>query len=158
MRISASKLCLNAVPTLFIQVVFFTSNRHQTEGSPPLFTFQTNEYIFSLMEPKKVGKRRVREKKKAGNHKRNILGVKTETEHPEERGMRIQSNGTRGRIILGLGLSGKRLRFSFRGHGGVMEHWKFRVTQLADNQWHTLVLFVGHQVRLAVDCSSPQEM
>uniref|UniRef100_A0A671TUE0 Thrombospondin type laminin G domain and EAR repeats n=1 Tax=Sparus aurata TaxID=8175 RepID=A0A671TUE0_SPAAU len=78
-----------------------------------------NEYIFSLMEPKKE----------------------------------------RGRIILGLRLSRKRLHFLFQGHGGVVEHWGFRGARLADNQWHTLVLVVdSRQVRLTVDCSLPLEM
>uniref|UniRef100_A0A3B5BIQ6 Thrombospondin-type laminin G domain and EAR repeat-containing protein-like n=1 Tax=Stegastes partitus TaxID=144197 RepID=A0A3B5BIQ6_9TELE len=64
-----------------------------------------------------------------------------------------------GRIILGLKLSKKRLHFVFKGHAGVIKHWVFRGIQLADNQWHTLVLAVGsHHVRLTVDCNSPLEI
>ncbi|TMS21009.1 Thrombospondin-type laminin G domain and EAR repeat-containing protein [Larimichthys crocea] len=109
-----------------------------------------NEYIFSLLEPKKVEKREAGDKKDE-NNKGNIL------ERTKER--RQKSNGERGRIILGLRFSRKRLHFLFRGHGGVVEHWGFRGTRLADNRWHTLVLAIGsHHVRLTVDCSSPLEM
>lgn len=69
-----------------------------------------------------------------------------------------KNNEERGRIILGLRFSRKYLHFLFKGHGGVVEHWVFRGTQLADNQWHTLVLTVGSGVRLTVDCNSPVEM
>uniref|UniRef100_A0AAX7UXZ8 Thrombospondin-like N-terminal domain-containing protein n=1 Tax=Astatotilapia calliptera TaxID=8154 RepID=A0AAX7UXZ8_ASTCA len=64
-----------------------------------------------------------------------------------------------GRLILGLKFSGKRLHFLYKGHRGVVEHWVFRGTQLADSQWHTLVLAIGsHHVKLTVDCSSPVEI
>lgn len=104
--------------------------------------FQRNEYIFSLMEPKKVEKREE-------SDKGDIL----------ERNNRVKSKEERGRVILGLRFSRKRLHFLFRGHGGVVEHWAFRGSRLADNQWHTLVLVVSsHHVRLTVDCRPPQEM
>uniref|UniRef100_A0A3B4GEG3 Thrombospondin-type laminin G domain and EAR repeat-containing protein-like n=1 Tax=Pundamilia nyererei TaxID=303518 RepID=A0A3B4GEG3_9CICH len=61
-------------------------------------------------------------------------------------------------LKLGLKFSGKRLHFLYKGHRGVVEHWVFRGTQLADSQWHTLVLAIGsHHVKLTVDCSSPVE-
>uniref|UniRef100_A0A3Q4I623 Thrombospondin-type laminin G domain and EAR repeats a n=1 Tax=Neolamprologus brichardi TaxID=32507 RepID=A0A3Q4I623_NEOBR len=61
-------------------------------------------------------------------------------------------------LKLGLKFSGKRLHFLYKGHRGVVEHWEFRGTQLADSQWHTLVLAIGsHHVKLTVDCSSPVE-
>uniref|UniRef100_A0A3Q3CKX5 Thrombospondin-type laminin G domain and EAR repeats a n=1 Tax=Haplochromis burtoni TaxID=8153 RepID=A0A3Q3CKX5_HAPBU len=69
---------------------------------------------------------------------------------------RVKSDG---RLILGLKFSGKRLHFLYKGHRGVVEHWVFRGTQLADSQWHTLVLAIGsHHVKLTVDCSSPVEI
>uniref|UniRef100_A0A8C9Y0Q3 Thrombospondin type laminin G domain and EAR repeats n=1 Tax=Sander lucioperca TaxID=283035 RepID=A0A8C9Y0Q3_SANLU len=71
----------------------------------------------------------------------------------------LMDNEERGRVILGLRLSRKRLHFLFRSHRGVVERWVFRGDRLADNQWHTLVLVVGsHHVRLTVDCSSPLEI
>ncbi|XP_031166167.1 thrombospondin-type laminin G domain and EAR repeat-containing protein-like [Sander lucioperca] len=122
-----------------------------------------NEYIFSLMEPKKVEKKRVEEKEEQRD-KGNILqrnkerGVSGEEQHGE-RERRVKSNEERGRVILGLRLSRKRLHFLFRSHRGVVERWVFRGDRLADNQWHTLVLVVGsHHVRLTVDCSSPLEI
>lgn len=108
------------------------------------FAFQRNEYIFSLMEPKKVDKRAAEEKE--------------EEDSGEREKKQLKNNEGSGRIILGLRFSRNRLHFLFKGHGGVIEHWVFRGT-LADNQWHTLVLAVGSQhIRLTVDCSSPQEM
>lgn len=115
------------------------------------FAFQRNEYIFTLMEPKKGEKRGVGEKEKERNTEREQRGgrearqVKNDEEHR--------------RLILGLRLSRKHLHFLFRGHGGVTENWGFQGTRLADNQWHTLVLVVGsHHVSLTVDCRSPLEM
>ncbi|XP_070698911.1 thrombospondin-type laminin G domain and EAR repeat-containing protein-like [Pempheris klunzingeri] len=111
-------------------------------------TAKRNEYIFSLMEPKKVGKRG--------------MGIKEEDsdkEESKEKEVRVKSNEERGRIILGLRFSGKRLHFLFRGRGGVVEHWGFQGTPLADNQWHTLVLAISNDnVRLTVDCGSPLEI
>ncbi|XP_059209653.1 thrombospondin-type laminin G domain and EAR repeat-containing protein-like [Centropristis striata] len=106
-----------------------------------------NEYIFSLMEPKTAEKRDVEEEK---SNKGDILEeIKEDGEREKERG----------RVILGLRFSRKRLHFLFRGPGGVVEHWMFRGSRLADNQWHTLVLVVGsHHARLTVDCSSPLEI
>ncbi|XP_078134118.1 thrombospondin-type laminin G domain and EAR repeat-containing protein-like isoform X2 [Sander vitreus] len=122
-----------------------------------------NEYIFSLMEPKKVEKKRVEEKEKERD-KGTILqsnkerGVSGEEQHGE-RERRVKNNEERGRVILGLRLSRKRLHFLFRSHRGVVERWVFQGDRLADNQWHTLVLVVGsHHVRLTVDCSSPLEI
>ncbi|KAK9534348.1 hypothetical protein VZT92_009394 [Zoarces viviparus] len=121
-----------------------------------------NEYIFSLMEPKQVGKRGVGEEEE-GNDKGYILEknkertVGEEQRHGErEKKRRVESNEERRRVILGLRFSKKRLHFLFRGHGGVVERWVFRGAGLDDNQWHTLVLGVGsHHVRLTVDCSTP---
>ncbi|XP_035529573.1 thrombospondin-type laminin G domain and EAR repeat-containing protein-like [Morone saxatilis] len=118
-----------------------------------------NEYIFSLMDSKKGEKRGLGEKE-AVNDEGNILEMNKEGEQHGERKKerQVKSNKERGRIILGLRLSRKRLHFLFRGHGGVMEHWGFRGARLADNQWHTLVLAIGsHHVRLTVDCSPPLE-
>ncbi|XP_028422168.1 thrombospondin-type laminin G domain and EAR repeat-containing protein-like [Perca flavescens] len=106
-----------------------------------------NEYIFSLMEPKKVEKKRVGEDEEERD-KGNILqrnkerGVGGEEQHGE-RERRVESKEERGRVILGLRLSRKRLHFLFRSHRGVVERWVFRGDRLADNQWHTLVLVVG---------------
>ncbi|XP_032355476.1 thrombospondin-type laminin G domain and EAR repeat-containing protein [Etheostoma spectabile] len=120
-----------------------------------------NEYIFSLMEPKKVEKKRVG-KKEEEREKGNILqrnkerGVSGEEQHRERR---VTSNEEHGRVILGLRLSRKHLHFLFRSHRGGVERWVFRGDRLADNQWHTLVLVVGsHHVRLTVDCSSSLEI
>lgn len=117
------------------------------------------------MEPKTVEKGTVEEKEEE-NHKGDILesnkkrGIIGEEQGGEEKkGSHVKSNEERGRIILGLRFSRKCLHFLFKGHGGVLEHWVFRGTRLADNQWHTLVLTVGSQhVRLTVDCNSPLEM
>ncbi len=125
------------------------------------FAFQRNEYIFSLMEPKKAEKREAGEKEEEHTKDINILERNKEMEQHggREKERRVKSNGERGGIILGLRLSKKRLHLVFRGQGGVVEHWWFRSTWLADNQWHTLVLAIGsHHVRLTVDCSSPLEM
>ncbi|XP_030247174.1 thrombospondin-type laminin G domain and EAR repeat-containing protein-like [Sparus aurata] len=111
-----------------------------------------NEYIFSLMEPKKVEKTGPVQKEE-DNNEREQHGVM------EKKERRVKNNEERGRIILGLRLSRKRLHFLFQGHGGVVEHWGFRGARLADNQWHTLVLVVdSRQVRLTVDCSLPLEI
>ncbi|XP_029317039.1 thrombospondin-type laminin G domain and EAR repeat-containing protein-like [Cottoperca gobio] len=115
-----------------------------------------NEYIFSLMEPKKVENKGVGEEEEE-NNKGDIL------ERNKERGVsgerQVKSNVQRGRVILGLRFSRKRLHFLLRGHGGVLDHWVFRGARLADNQWHTLVLSIGsHHIRLIVDCGSPLEI
>lgn len=71
----------------------------------------------------------------------------------------VKNKKERGRLILGLRLSRKRLHFLFRGHAGATENWGFSGANLADNQWHTLVLAVGgHRVSLTVDCRIPLEM
>uniref|UniRef100_A0A3Q3LAA9 Thrombospondin type laminin G domain and EAR repeats n=1 Tax=Mastacembelus armatus TaxID=205130 RepID=A0A3Q3LAA9_9TELE len=71
----------------------------------------------------------------------------------------LMDNEERGRIILGLRISKKRLHFLFKGHRGAVEHWVFRNTRLADNQWHTVVLTISSQhARLTVDCAPPLEM
>uniref|UniRef100_A0A3B4UN02 Thrombospondin type laminin G domain and EAR repeats n=1 Tax=Seriola dumerili TaxID=41447 RepID=A0A3B4UN02_SERDU len=82
----------------------------------------------------------------------------THAEKKKEEEKQGKSNEEHGRIILGLRFSRKYLHFLFKGHGGVVEHWVFRGTQLADNQWHTLVLTIGSRVRLTVDCNSPVEI
>ncbi|XP_069007924.1 thrombospondin-type laminin G domain and EAR repeat-containing protein-like isoform X2 [Embiotoca jacksoni] len=105
-------------------------------------TLKRNEYVFSLMEPKKVADKRA---------------VK-ETEQQREK-KQVRSSEERAQILLGLKFSRKRLHFLFKGHGEVTEQWVFRGTRLADNQWHTLVLNIGtHHVRLTVDCNSPLEI
>lgn len=108
------------------------------------------------MEPKKAGD------KEEDNNKGDILERSKEKEqHGEKKKEKQVRRGSeeRGRIILGLRFSRKRLHFLFRGHGGVVEHWGFQGARLADNQWHTLVLAISsHHVRLTVDCSSPMEM
>ncbi|XP_070776006.1 thrombospondin-type laminin G domain and EAR repeat-containing protein-like [Enoplosus armatus] len=123
-----------------------------------------NEYIFSLMEPKKVEKRGVVEKEEENdkgnisdrNKERGVSGEERHVERKKER--RIKSEEDRGRIILGLRFSRKRLHFLFRGHGGVVQHWGFR-GRLADDQWHTLVLAIdSRHVRLTVDCRPPLEI
>lgn len=104
------------------------------------------------MEPKKVEKTGPVQKEE-DNNEREQHGVM------EKKERRVKNNEERGRIILGLRLSRKRLHFLFQGHGGIVEHWGFRGARLADNQWHTLVLVVdSRQVRLTVDCSLPLEM
>lgn len=140
--------------------VTFHPSRTQCVSLCVLFAFQRNEYIFSLMEPKKVEKRGSGETED-GNNKGNILERNEERkQHGEkEKERQVNRNKERGQIILGLRFSRKRLHFLFRGHGGVVEHWGFRGAPLADNQWHTLVLAISnHHVRLTVDCSSPLEM
>ncbi|XP_049917820.1 thrombospondin-type laminin G domain and EAR repeat-containing protein-like [Epinephelus moara] len=120
-----------------------------------------NEYIFSLMEPKNADKRGAGQKEEEEIIKGDILERNKEEEQHEERGKerRVQSTDERGRVILGMRLSRKRLHFFLKSHGGVVEHWGFRGARLADNQWHTLVLVVAsHRVKLTVDCSSPQEI
>ncbi|XP_075873845.1 thrombospondin-type laminin G domain and EAR repeat-containing protein [Nelusetta ayraudi] len=100
-----------------------------------------NEYIFTLMEP---------------NNKEQ-----GDSEERDNRGGRMGSKNRkeRGRLILGLRLSRKRLHFLFRGHGGATENWGFGDANLADNQWHTLVLAIsGHRVSLTVDCRIPLEI
>ncbi|KAM9340940.1 thrombospondin-type laminin G domain and EAR repeat-containing protein-like [Symphorus nematophorus] len=105
-----------------------------------------NEYIFSLMESRKVEKREEKENENE-NGKR--------TKERDEQGEMDKER----RLILGLRLSRKRLHFLYRGHRGVVEHWGFQGTRLADNQWHTLVLTIdSHHVRLTVDCRSPLEI
>ncbi|XP_042357388.1 thrombospondin-type laminin G domain and EAR repeat-containing protein-like [Plectropomus leopardus] len=116
-----------------------------------------NEYIFSLMEPKKAQKKGVEEKEQ--NSKGDILERNKGEEQHGERERTVKTNEEHAQVILGLRLSRKRLHFLFKGHGEVVEHWVFRGTGLADNQWHTLVLVVGSDhVRLTVDCRSPQEI
>lgn len=103
------------------------------------------------MDPNKVEKRGLGKKEEERNTERE--------QHGETEVRRVKSSEERGRLILGLRLSRKRLHFLFRGHGGVIENWGFRGTRLADNQWHTLVLAIGsHRVSLTVDCRSPVEM
>ncbi|XP_068608305.1 thrombospondin-type laminin G domain and EAR repeat-containing protein-like [Brachionichthys hirsutus] len=119
-----------------------------------------NEYLLSLMAPKQLKKGRVGVGEERNNTEKD-LGRQQDWERREEgdKKMRMKGNGTRGRIILGLRLSRKSLRFLFRGHGGVMEYWRFRDIRLADNQWHTLVLSTGSRhVRLTVDCRPPLEI
>ncbi|XP_026161813.1 thrombospondin-type laminin G domain and EAR repeat-containing protein-like isoform X2 [Mastacembelus armatus] len=130
----------------------------------PRTALKRNEYIFSLMEPKKEEKRAVQEKEEEnvqGNmlkssKQRNISG---EGQDGEKKERQVQSNEERGRIILGLRISKKRLHFLFKGHRGAVEHWVFRNTRLADNQWHTVVLTISSQhARLTVDCAPPLEI
>ena len=127
-----------------------------------LFIFlQRNEYIFSMVMPKTEEKGAVAEKENIleSTKKRSIREDGEEKKKKKKKERQFQSNEESGRIILGLRFSRKCLHFLFKGHGGVVEHWVFRGTELADNQWHTLVLTVTSQhVRLSVDCSPPLEM
>ncbi|KAF3845030.1 hypothetical protein F7725_008193 [Dissostichus mawsoni] len=122
---------------------------------PKQFSIVSNEYIFSLTEPKKG-------EKTGDNNEEDILerGVSGKEQHgnrEEER--RVKSNEEPGRVILGLRFSKNLLHFLLKGHRGVVDRWVFRGTRLDDNQWHTLLLVVGsHHVRLTVDCNSPLEM
>lgn len=119
-----------------------------------LFVLQQNEYIFSIVEPKNVEKRSVEEEEE-DDDKGDILKRKDR----EKKESRNKTNEEHRRIILGLRFSRKCLHFLFKGHGGVVEHWVFRGTRLADNRWHTLVLTIGNQhVKLTVDCTSPLQM
>lgn len=103
------------------------------------------------MEPKNS------EKSDLGNNREGSEGEPADKEMEKKR--RVKGGEEHRRLILGLRLSRNRLHVLFKGHMGVVEHWMFRGTPLADNQWHTLVLAVSRQhVRLIVDCSSPQEM
>lgn len=77
----------------------------------------------------------------------------------EQDGRKKKSNEEHGGMVLALRFSRKCLHFVFKGHGGVVEHWVFPGTRLADNRWHTLVLTVGaRHVKLTVDCTSPIQM
>ncbi|XP_029349737.1 thrombospondin-type laminin G domain and EAR repeat-containing protein-like [Echeneis naucrates] len=119
-----------------------------------------NEYIFSLMVPKSVEKR-AEEKSDRNYNGDNLesnekMGISGEEQKGEQKKVKLDEE--RGRIILGLKFSRKCLHFLFKGHGEVVEHCLFRGTQLADNQWHTLVLTVGNHVKLTVDCNSPVEI
>uniref|UniRef100_A0A3P8T8Z2 Thrombospondin type laminin G domain and EAR repeats n=1 Tax=Amphiprion percula TaxID=161767 RepID=A0A3P8T8Z2_AMPPE len=88
-----------------------------------------------------------------------VLTLRVTRNAPKREKKQVKGDEQHGRIILGLKLSEKRLHFVFKGHAGVIKHWVFRGIQLADNQWHTLVLAVGsHHVRLTVDCNSPLEI
>ncbi|XP_029982945.1 thrombospondin-type laminin G domain and EAR repeat-containing protein-like [Sphaeramia orbicularis] len=118
-----------------------------------------NDYIFTLMESKKSGRRGLGEE----SHKRNVLRDKergnSREEQQEEKERRSTAAEEHGRIILGLRFSRNRLHFLFKGHAGVVEHWVFRGTGLTDNRWHTLVLAVNSRhVRLTVDCNAPMEI
>lgn len=111
-----------------------------------------NEYIFSLMESKRV------KKQEAANDKLNVSERSEDTQQNEEKENKKRKEES-GRIILGLRFSGKRLHLVYRGHGGVTEHWVLGGARLVDNQWHTLVLAVSsHHVRLTVDCHAPLEI
>nr|XP_020469672.1 thrombospondin-type laminin G domain and EAR repeat-containing protein-like [Monopterus albus] len=128
-------------------------------------TLKRKEYLFSLMEPKILVKRAVEEKEEENNKgeifenykERDISGEEQHGKEKKERGVKSNEKGER--IILGLRFSRKHLHFVFKGHGGVVEHWVFGDTQLADNQWHTVVLTIGTQhVKFTVDCAPPLEM
>ncbi|XP_040055648.2 thrombospondin-type laminin G domain and EAR repeat-containing protein isoform X1 [Gasterosteus aculeatus] len=129
------------------------------------FSPKRNEYIFSLMGPKRVKTKRVGTKEEK-NNKEDVLERNAESSNSggEQRGerekkRRVKSEEEREQILLGLRFSKRRLHFLFRGHEGVVEHWRFRGAGLADNHWHTLVLGVGSQrVRLTVDCGKAQEI
>ncbi|XP_034531246.1 thrombospondin-type laminin G domain and EAR repeat-containing protein-like isoform X2 [Notolabrus celidotus] len=120
----------------------------------PRIATKGNEYIFSLIESKRVKKQEVT------NDKANISERHEDSQQYGEENKRPEkSNEERGQIILGLRFSRKRLHFVYKGHGGVTEHSVFGGARLADNQWHTMVLAVSSQhVRLTVDCNSPLEI
>ncbi|XP_068195489.1 thrombospondin-type laminin G domain and EAR repeat-containing protein-like [Antennarius striatus] len=149
----SSQLLVNCdlFPEEFSIVVTIKVTRH---------TAKRNEYLLTLMEPKQLKKGHVEEKEERNNTEKD-LGRQRDGERREdrERKMWMKTKGTRGRIILGLKLSRKSLHFSFRGHEGVTERWRFQDIRLADNQWHTLILSADrHHVRLTVDCRSPVEI
>ncbi|XP_035023134.2 thrombospondin-type laminin G domain and EAR repeat-containing protein-like [Hippoglossus stenolepis] len=124
----------------------------------PQISQKRNEYIFSMVMPKTEEKRAVAEKENI-LESTNKRSIREDGEEKKKKERQFQSNEEHGRIILGLRFSRKCLHFLFKGHGGVVEHWVFRGTELADNQWHTLVLTVTSQhVRLSVDCNPPLEI
>ncbi|XP_006798471.1 thrombospondin-type laminin G domain and EAR repeat-containing protein-like [Neolamprologus brichardi] len=122
-----------------------------TDGAP-----KGNEYVFSLMGPKGRPVDQNKEENDGGSSLKSNKESSITGEEQHSQKTRVKSDG---RLILGLKFSGKRLHFLYKGHRGVVEHWEFRGTQLADSQWHTLVLAIGsHHVKLTVDCSSPVEI
>ncbi|CAG10357.1 unnamed protein product, partial [Tetraodon nigroviridis] len=110
------------------------------------FVFQKNEYIFTLMEPRKLQKMRVSNLEKGRTVER-------------KQGRDKEAKKDREKLILGLRLSQNRLHFFFKSSGGTVENCKFRSSPLDDNRWHTLVLAVNNQrVSLTVDCGAPLEI
>ncbi|KAL0985671.1 hypothetical protein UPYG_G00160290 [Umbra pygmaea] len=62
------------------------------------------------------------------------------------------------RLLIGLRLSQEKLHFLFHGPTG-RKRITFRAVQLADNQWHTLVVAVtGRYATLTVDCGLALEL
>ncbi|CAN9502415.1 unnamed protein product [Ophioblennius macclurei] len=120
---------------------------------------KADEYIFSLTEPKKETTQSSDESEEEEEEEEDEDDTdKTEEEHQRET-KRTKRKKHHSPIILALKFSRKRLDLVFKGHDEVMEHWLFRGTRLADNQWHTLVLVVGrHRAVLTVDCNTPQEI
>ncbi|KAF3701055.1 Thrombospondin-type laminin G domain and EAR repeat-containing protein [Channa argus] len=127
-------------------------------------TLKVTHTALKLLEPINMEKISAQKKKDEENNKGDILkkkessisGEEQDAEAKKER--QIKSNEEHGRVILGLKFSRKRLDFLFKGNG-TLEHMEFRGSQLADDQWHTLVLTISSQnVRLTVDCTSPQEI
>lgn len=144
--------CLKSVCTLLAS----SAAKFSVSGLPSCFSKQGNEYVFSLMGPKGRPVDQNKEEKDGGSSLKSNKESSITGEEQHSQKTRVKSDG---RLILGLKFSGKRLHFLYKGHRGVVEHWVFRGTQLADSQWHTLVLAIGsHHVKLTVDCSSPVEM
>ncbi|XP_058471470.1 thrombospondin-type laminin G domain and EAR repeat-containing protein-like [Solea solea] len=120
-----------------------------------------NEYILSLIGPKTEEKSTLNDYGDLleSNKKRSATAGERHGKTRRNKERKVKSNAERGRIILGLRLSKKCLHFLFKGHGGVVEHWVFRGTKLADNQWHTLVLTITREyVSLTVDCQAPMQI
>ncbi|XP_061650628.1 thrombospondin-type laminin G domain and EAR repeat-containing protein-like [Phyllopteryx taeniolatus] len=112
-----------------------------------------NEYIFSMMEPKRAEQGALKDKEEEEEREEgNNLQI-------DMSGRRAKNNAEHRRLLLGLRLSGKRLYVLLRGQRSVTEQWVFRGAHLADNRWHTLVLYVdGRHARLTVDCGTPREI
>ncbi|XP_057715136.1 thrombospondin-type laminin G domain and EAR repeat-containing protein [Corythoichthys intestinalis] len=110
-----------------------------------------SEYIFSMMEQKRAEQGAVEEQEKVEKQDGNNLQIDSRS--------RVHNNAEHRHLLLGLRLSGKRLHVLFRGQRGATEQRVFQGARLADNRWHTLVLFIsGRHARLTVDCGSPWEM
>ncbi|KAM9842476.1 thrombospondin-type laminin G domain and EAR repeat-containing protein-like [Aulostomus maculatus] len=124
----------------------------------PHMASERSEYIFALIEPKKV-ERGSLDGTEEEQEKDNVPKSNRKTGVNGEQHDGGKTSAERGGIILGLRLLRNRLHFHVKGQSGVTDQWVFRSIQLADNQWHTLVLSVAsRRVRLTVDCSLPREI
>ncbi|XP_077476406.1 thrombospondin-type laminin G domain and EAR repeat-containing protein isoform X1 [Stigmatopora argus] len=106
-----------------------------------------SEYIFAMMEQKRAEPEKEEEKQDGNNPLVDSVRRKA------------NDNAEHRHVLLGLRLAGKQLHVLFRGQRGGTEQRVFRGARLADNRWHTLILFIsGHHARLTVDCGSPREI